>query len=65
MVDFLIVILLLIILRAAIIYIVKAKKSGAKCIGCPAGGNCTQGSKACGECHCKGESTWGCHSDTK
>lgn len=75
MVDFIIVAVLLIIVGAAVIYIVKAKKSGAKCIGCPAGGNCSHSHKvsqqsgcSCqGEntCHCQGESTCGCHADTK
>ena len=47
MVDFLIVIVLLVILGAAIIYIVKAKKSGAKCIGCPHAKTCGK-SGGCG-----------------
>lgn len=33
--------ILLVIVGAAIIYIVKAKKSGIKCIGCPAAGQCS------------------------
>ena len=37
---------------AAVAYIVKAKKSGTKCIGCPSGGSCP---------HCNG----GCDSKTK
>lgn len=49
-------IIVLAILGAACLYIYKAKKSGAKCIGCPAGGNCSSG---------KGEHTCscGCHAD--
>ena len=38
----------------AILYIVKAKKSGQKCIGCPHGGKCG------GEMH-GGEGCRGCH----
>ena len=40
MADFIIVAILLLIVGAAVRYIVKSKKSGAKCIGCPTGG-CT------------------------
>lgn len=38
--------ILLVIVGAAIVYIVKAKKKGIKCIGCPAAGQCAGGSKA-------------------
>lgn len=38
-----------VILAAAIGYIVKKKKSGAHCIGCPDGGSCSHG---CGGCSC-------------
>ena len=44
--------ILAVILGLAIRYIVKAKKSGAKCIGCPAAGSC--GSKTC-SCHSDAE----------
>ncbi len=53
MADLIVVGILLIIVGAAIIYIVKAKKSGTKCIGCPAAGQCQsakcgQSAKGCG-----------------
>lgn len=32
----------------AIAYIIKAKKNGTKCIGCPSGGNCSHCGGACG-----------------
>lgn len=41
MTDLMIVGILLLIIGGAMIYIVKAKKSGVKCIGCSAGGNCS------------------------
>lgn len=47
MADFITVIVLLAILGAAVVYIIKAKKSGVKCIGCPAGAECAH-SKASG-----------------
>ena len=40
MTDLIILGILIIIIGAASIYIVKAKRKGVKCIGCPAAGNC-------------------------
>ncbi len=48
MADFMIVLILLAVLIPAVVYIVKAKKKGQKCIGCP------NGSKCSGNCHCNG-----------
>ena len=59
MTDIIIIGILLVVVGGAIFYIVKAKKNGAKCIGCPAAGNCpskTGGKKGCG---------CGCQTDTK
>ena len=65
--DFIIVAVIIVILGAAIMYIRKAKKSGAKCIGCPAGGNCPSHNHSKHEtCSCgcgedkKSESTCSC-----
>lgn len=59
MTDLIIVIILLGLIGAAVTYIVKAKKSGVKCIGCPAGSQCAHkcsggkcGSGKEGDCHC-------------
>ncbi len=41
MTDLIVVLILALLLGAAITYIVRAKKRGVKCIGCPAGGNCS------------------------
>lgn len=49
--DYIIIAVVVVILAAAIGYIVKKKKSGAHCIGCPDGGSgshCQGG----GSCHC-------------
>ena len=43
------IVVIALVLGGAIAYIVKAKKSGRKCIGCPSGGKC-QGS--CNSCNC-------------
>lgn len=45
MADIIALIVIAAVIAAAVAYIVKAKRSGVKCIGCPAGGSC-QGSKA-------------------
>jgi len=60
MVDFLIVIVLLIILGAAIIYIVKAKKNGARCVGCPDSGSCAGCNGSC-----NGNAKCSCHKDAE
>lgn len=45
MTDIIIIGILLIVVGGAVFYIVKAKKNGAKCVGCPA--SCTCGKKGC------------------
>ena len=52
--DYAIIAVILLIIGAAVTYIIKAKKSGKKCIGCPYGDSC---SKSKGGCSC------GCGSD--
>ena len=37
------------VLALAVGYIIKAKKRGVKCVGCPEGGSC---SGSCGSCNC-------------
>lgn len=41
MVNIIIVGIVILILGVSVGYIVKAKKAGVKCIGCPAGGTCS------------------------
>ena len=48
MTDLIVIAILAVVLGAAIRYMVKAKKSGARCIGCPAGG-CSSCSCGCGD----------------
>ena len=40
MTNIIVIIILMILIGGAVAYIIKAKKSGVKCIGCPAGGSC-------------------------
>lgn len=51
--DILILAIIVLILGGAALYIYRAKKSGAKCIGCPdaktCGGNCSSCSCGCGQ----------------
>lgn len=65
--NFVIVAFLIVIIGAAITYIVKSKKSGVKCIGCPAAGECShsKASGCSGGCSGNNEGGCGCHADTK
>ncbi len=47
--DFIIIGIIAVIVGLALAYIIKAKKSGKKCIGCPDGSSC---SGSCGSCSC-------------
>ena len=49
--DIIAIAILIVIIGAAVAYIVKAKKNGAKCIGCPSGCNCCSGGEE-GSCNC-------------
>lgn len=55
--NVIIIVVLVIILGLAGLYVYKAKKSGKKCIGCPANGACSSQRK--GGCSC------GCDSETE
>lgn len=48
MTNLIVILILALILGLAVGYIVKAKKRGVKCIGCPAGGTCQSCSCQCG-----------------
>lgn len=50
MTDLIVLAVIIVILGLAIGYIVKAKKSGVKCIGCPSGGSCAHKGCGCGCC---------------
>lgn len=52
MTDFIIVVILLLIIGAAVLYIRKSKKSGAKCIGCPEGCSCASKGNEMTKCSC-------------
>ena len=43
------ILVILVIVGGAVFYIVRAKKNGKKCIGCPDGCNCSQCSHTCAQ----------------
>lgn len=67
--NIIVIAILVVLIGGAVWYIIKAKKSGARCIGCSAGGNCSCGSKESSGCGCgcggEGESDCNCHADTE
>lgn len=65
MTDFIIVAILAVIIGSAARYVYKAKKSGAKCIGCAVEGSCpSKSGQACG-CGCSETTACDCHADAK
>ena len=50
-VEIIAIIAIALIIGLAVAYIIRAKKSGKKCIGCPDGGSCTKGGCS-GNCSC-------------
>lgn len=52
MTNLIIIGILVLIIGTSVTYMIKAKKAGVKCIGCPAGGTCSEkcGGTCC-ECH--------------
>lgn len=62
-IDYVVIAAILLIVGGATAYIIKAKKSGKKCIGCPYSSSCgkdRQGKSSCGG-SCEGCN--GCHDD--
>ena len=51
--DIIVIAVILLIIGAATAYIIKAKKSGQKCIGCPYSKSCGTKNGGCG-CGCSG-----------
>lgn len=55
------IIAIVLIVGLALLYVIRAKKNGQKCIGCPSSKTCCANKKsenhACANCHC------GCHKE--
>jgi hypothetical protein len=54
-VDYVIIALVALILGGAAWYVWRAKKKGAKCIGCPDAKTCSGNCGGCQGCGCRGE----------
>ncbi|MBQ8526910.1 MAG: FeoB-associated Cys-rich membrane protein [Lachnospiraceae bacterium] len=63
MANVIVVGILALILGISVTYIVKAKKAGVKCIGCPAGATCSGHCNGTGSGDCMGSCS-GCQSGT-
>ena len=46
------IVVIAVIIASAVTYIIKEKKSGRKCIGCPDGGKCQGSCSGCSACSC-------------
>ena len=52
MTDILFALIILAIVGGAVAYVVREKKKGTRCIGCPMAGKCSQAQKGgCSGCH--------------
>ena len=60
-IDFFIIGIILVIVGGAVAYIIKAKKSGKKCIGCPDAPTCQSHGACSGSC---GNCSSSCHCNT-
>ncbi|MBQ4528263.1 MAG: FeoB-associated Cys-rich membrane protein [Clostridia bacterium] len=52
MTDIIAVAAIVVVVGLALAYIIRAKKRGVKCVGCPSGGNCCASKKDGSECNC-------------
>lgn len=63
MIDFVVGAIIVVIVGLALMYIIKSRKNGIKCIGCPDGKNCASHSHTGGAASsCGGKSCAGCSS---
>lgn len=63
MTNFLVILVVAVIVGAAIAYIVREKKRGVKCIGCPATGSCPNSGKCMGNCNSDSGIQCACHTE--
>ena len=58
MTDYILLAIIVVIIGAAVAYIIREKKRGTKCIGCPSGGACSGHCCGCnGSCGCDTDDT--------
>ncbi|MDO5540216.1 MAG: FeoB-associated Cys-rich membrane protein [Eubacteriales bacterium] len=70
MIDFVVGAILIVVVGSALAYIIKARKNGIKCVGCPDAkncGSCSHTGEAVSTCGCHGGACAGCscHADVK
>ena len=59
--DIIAIVVIALIIGGAVAYIIKAKKSGKKCIGCPDSDSCGKNGTGCNGCNCCSA----CHAEEK
>ena len=62
MANLMVLIILILIVGAAIAFIIREKKRGVRCVGCPAAGTCAN---SCSGCSGQGGCSGNCHSNEK
>ena len=63
MTNFLVILVVAIIVGLAIAYIVREKKRGVKCIGCPSAATCPNSGKCKGNCSSDSDTQCACHTE--
>lgn len=63
MTNFIVILIVIAIVSAAVAYIVREKKRGVKCIGCPAAGTCPNSGKCKGNCSSDSDTQCACHTE--
>ncbi len=63
MADFIVVVVIALIVGGAVAYIIREKKRGVKCIGCPAGATCPNSGKCTGNCSGHSGEECSCHTN--
>ena len=53
--DIIVIIAIILIVGGASFYIIRAKRAGQKCIGCPDAKTCSGNCSSCRACSCEGE----------
>ena len=63
MTNFLVILVVAVIVGLAIAYIVREKKRGVKCIGCPSAATCPNSGKCMGNCRDNRDTQCSCHTE--
>ena len=61
MMNIIVILIVAIIVGVAIAYIIREKKRGVKCIGCPAAATCPNSGKCMGNCGDNTDTQCACH----